>query len=67
MTPQQTEAKRLIELMSKCSPTSPVTIHLRREDINNPIHPDLWGYICEQVGCPDAEELELRVIKAEGY
>ena len=25
-------------------------VHLRREDINNPIHPNLWESMCDDLG-----------------
>lgn len=43
------------------------TITLSREDINNPLHPNLFDQICEQLGIthPNTEQLILKIVEVE--
>lgn len=41
---------------------------LAREDINNPVHPNLWREICDALGVdPDSETIVLKIADAKGY
>lgn len=44
------------------------TIILNKEDINNPLHPNMWEELCESLRVPrDSEQIEIKVSAVKAY